>query len=605
MWKAPVSLLALLAFGLVGWAQAGAPGPDPATPPAVPKRSPSAARLANAAEVRKRLGLLPEYERVSGVESLKIAVLDHGFDGIDSGRPYLPENAVVVEHYDPEFVRRFGLGDPDYRKAFEPLNHHGRTMAQLVWALTGFHPGGPKFYLLNANGPTMLRRAVRYAIQEKVDVLLFSGDFEGGGNGDGRGPINRIVADALAADILWINAAGNYGHCVYNGPVRLDRDGYLRFRDGPDGTALRFRNRLDENTVTVTLTWNDYREQEDAGTDKDLDLYVEDWSGKRLGASEKTQVSGVGAPGPNESRNPRERVVLTDLPANLDFNYRIRVRAKKSNFTANDRIRVLVTASRDVYVDPATNTSDDAVTFFDATGKGELYPPADNPLVVTVGDSSPASAAGPTADHRRKPDVVLEDSRAFFSDGEVSAGSSNAAAYFAGIVAVLKAAEPGLRTRHLLDLAQQAAPAPRTAARGLAGSSILRSRSLPEMERYPVASRSQSPPYPEEPLRSSGRTYRSYSPPPYSPQPGGSGRTVVIGPLGRMLIFRSLPYPAERDLADPSFRTARRPSGTDSAEVLPSPRQPSAAAETSSPLAGGVWRTPSRARLAEIVRTNR
>src|SRR5262249_13503474 len=204
-------------------------------------------------------------------------------------------------------------------------------MAQIVWAVTGSHPRGPQFYLLNANGPTMLRRAVRYAIEHKVDIILFSGAFEGGGNGDGRGFINRVVADALAAGILWINAAGNYGHRVYNGPVRVDRDGYLRFRDGPDGTALRFRNRLDENTVTVTLPWNDYREQEDAGTDKDLDLYVEDWNGKRLGASAKTQVSGPRAAGPDESRNPRERVVLPDLPANLDFNYRIRIRAKTNN----------------------------------------------------------------------------------------------------------------------------------------------------------------------------------------------------------------------------------------------------------------------------------
>src|SRR5207237_2496237 len=134
----------------------------------------------------------------------------------------------------------------------EPLNRHGRIMAQIVWAVTGARPEGPKFYLLNANGPTMLRRAVRYAIEQRVDVIVFSGSFEGAGNGDGRGPINRVVADALAAGILWINAAGNYGHHVYSGPVRLGADGFLAFRDGTDGSALRFRNRLDENTVTVT-----------------------------------------------------------------------------------------------------------------------------------------------------------------------------------------------------------------------------------------------------------------------------------------------------------------------------------------------------------------
>jgi hypothetical protein len=469
-WRATACLFALLAAGRAGKAQ-----PDRLDPGAsLLGNRPSASRMADAQEVRKRLGLVPDYEGIAGIESVKVAVLDSGFDGVGTGRPYLPENAVAIEHYDPAFVRRFGLGDPDYRKGFEPLNRHGRVMAQIVWTVTGSSPGGPKFYLLNANGPTMLRRAVRYAIEQKVDVILFSGSFEGGGNGDGRGPINRIVADALAADILWINAAGTYGCRVYNGPVRVLHDGYLRLRDGSDVAALRFRNRVDENTVSVTLTWNDYREGEDAGTDKDLDLYVEDWAGRGVGAGEKIQVSGSRAPGPDETRNPRERVVLANLPAgpdvpsDPDYCYRIRIRAKRGQFTAADRLRVLVTASRDAYVPPKGDAPCEAVEFFDASGAGELYPPADNPLVLTVGDSDPSSSIGPTADRRVKPDVILEDSRAFFTDGQVSAGSSNAAAYVAGVVAVLKAAAPTLRPGHLLRLAQQGPAVPPSAARGRA-----------------------------------------------------------------------------------------------------------------------------------------
>jgi hypothetical protein len=578
--KALAGLLALLVLAPPGAAQ------PPDLPPAgdAPPRPASGARLANAAEVRKRLGLVPEYEDVPGIESLKVAVLDYGFEGVGR-RPYLPDDAVVVEHYDPDFVRRFRLGDPEYRKGFEPGNRHGRTMAQIVWAVTGSHPGGPKFYLLNANGPTMLRRAVRYAIEQKVDVILFSGAFEGGGNGDGRGPVNRAVADALAAGILWVNAAGNYGHRVYNGPVRLDRDGFLRFRDGADGTALRFRNRLDENTVTVTLTWNDYREQEDAGTDKDLDLYVEDPTGRRLGASEKTQVAGDREAGPNESRNPRERVVVTDLPANLDMNYRIRVHARTNNFTWDDRIRVLVTASRDAYVDPATGRPDEGVTFFDATGKEELYPPADNPLVLTVGDTDPGSAVGPTADHRLKPDVLLEDSRAFFSDGEVTAGSSNAAAYLAGVVAVLKAAEPGLQPRHLLRLAQQESATPTAAAPRAAAAqpltSVLDRGMLPGQAGVPLPRSAAYPPQPQ------------LQPAP-QPQPAPPGRVLFVGPLGRtriILVPRAAP-------AGDTVQPARGPAEP-SLEVLPSPRP------VASLLEGRVWRTPSRARLAELVRTDR
>ena len=598
-WTVHASLLALLACGRTELARPAEPQP----PDVKAERRPAAARLAKAAQVRKRLGLLPEYKQVPGIEAVKIAVLDYGFAGVGGGRPYLPANTVVVEHYEPALVRRFDLGDPDYRKPLDPRNHHGRTMAQIIWAVTGFHPKGPRFYLLNANGPTMLRRAVRYAIEQKVDIILFSGAFEGGGNGDGRGPINRIVADALAAGILWVNAAGNYGHCVYEGPVRLDRDGYLRFRAGRDGTALRFRNYLDENSVTVTLTWNDYREEEDAGTDKDLDLYVEDWIGKRLGASEKTQVSGDRVPGAGKSRNPRERIVLSDLAANKDFNYRIRVRARKNNvFTARDRIRILVTTSQETYVDPASNSPREAVKFFDATGKGELYPPADNPLVLTVGDLSPISAVGPTADGRVKPDVVLQGSRAFFTDGEVSSGSSNAAAFFAGIVAVLKAVEPELCVRHLLDLARQNGVGTGAAtARGLTASTFadLRtpqaplarySRSLPGTGAYPADPRFLAPSYPYGLLPSGGSAYRFYQPPLYAVTPWG--RTLVVNPDPRMGIVQFPGLPASG---------ISRPS----AAVLVPAQRPAASVSKTPALRGPVWRTPSRVQLAEVVRANR
>jgi hypothetical protein len=457
--RATAWLSVLLAFSPTARAQ---PGRLPA-----PGNRAAASRLADAEAVRARLGLDRDYEGIASVESVKVAVLDYGFEGIDDGRAYLPASAVIVEHYDPALVVRFGLGDPAYRKGFEPGNRHGRLMAQIVWAVTGFRPGGPTFYLLNANGPTMLRRAVRYAIERKVDVILFCGSFEGGGNGNGRGPINQSVSEAVAAGILWVNAAGNYGGRVYNGPVRVLPEGYLRLRDGSDIASLRFRNRIDENTVTVTLTWNDYREQEDAGTDKDLDLDVENWAGRIVGKSEKVQVSGTSrATGGDTTRNPRERLVLAKLPASPvvptdpDYCYRIRIRAKSGRFTMADRLRVLVTSSRDVYLPASGEAPRAAVEFLDATGQGELYPPADHPLVLTVGDRDPSSSLGPTADGRLKPDVVLDDSRAYFSDGDVTAGSSNAAAYVAGVVAVLRAAAPALRPTTLLWIARQGLAVP-------------------------------------------------------------------------------------------------------------------------------------------------
>ena len=462
-------LLLLLASGRPGLTQT--PKPDSAGVVG----GAGVGRLQDAEKIRRQLGLTPEYQGISGLGAVRVAVLDHGYDGMGTGRPYLPADAEVVEHYDTAWVRRLGLGDPDYRKAFEPLNRHGRVMAQLIWAMAGSRPEGPKFYLLNANGPTMLRRAVRYAIEQRVDIILFSGSFEGAGNNDGRGPIDRIATEAVDSGIIWINAAGNYGHKVYNGPLRLMSDGYLRLRKVADVAALRFRNRVDENTVTVTLTWNDYREQEDAGTQKDLDLFVEDWTGRRIGESSKIQIWDNRLPGSDETRNPRERVVLRDLaanpdiPSNSDYSYRIRVRTKGGHFSGSDRIRILVTGTKDFAVTDAKGAPQEALQFLDATNEGEIYPPADHPLVVTVGDPGPASSVGPTADRRAKPDVLLEDSRATFSDGQVSDGSSNAAAYFAGIVAVLKAAEPNLMPRDVLRMAREAAHAPAVARAATAG----------------------------------------------------------------------------------------------------------------------------------------
>jgi hypothetical protein len=456
--RATLLIVVALAASAHAW-----PGPVEDPPRAEPvRRSPS--RLADVKSVRERLGLSPTYDDVTGVESVKVAVLDYGFDGLGQGKGYLPESAEIVENYDPDFVRQFGLGDPEFRKPFEPLNRHGREMAQIIWSVAGGKPGGPKFYLLNANGPTMLRRAVRYAIEKHVDVILFSGAFEGGGGGDGKGPIDRVVDEAVARGILWINAAGNYGGRVYNGPIRILSDGYLKLRNVPDIAALRFRNRADENTITITLTWNDYKDEEDAGTDKDLDLFVEDWTGRRIGSGDKIQVSGTKVAGPDETRNPRERVVLVDLPKNPhiptdpDFCYRLRVKARRGRFASTDRIRILLTPSRDTYVPAGGAVPEEAVTFVDASNEGELYPPADHPSVLTVGEAGPSSSVGPTVDGRAKPDVIVEDSRAYFTDGQVTYGSSNAAAYLAGVAVVLKAVEPALLPAHLLQLARECVP---------------------------------------------------------------------------------------------------------------------------------------------------
>ncbi|MBV8316327.1 MAG: hypothetical protein JOZ53_15410, partial [Planctomycetaceae bacterium] len=79
-WGMTVCLLGLLASGRAARAQSSGSGLAPSVD--AYGRRPSAARLADAREVRARLGLVPEYEHLPGIASVKVAILDYGFDGI-------------------------------------------------------------------------------------------------------------------------------------------------------------------------------------------------------------------------------------------------------------------------------------------------------------------------------------------------------------------------------------------------------------------------------------------------------------------------------------------------------------------------------------------
>ncbi|MFO0938613.1 MAG: S8 family serine peptidase [Gemmataceae bacterium] len=276
---------------------------------------------------------------------------------------------------------------------------------------------------------------------------FLSGHFEGGGNYDGKGAINASVSEAIRAGIIWINAAGNHHGRVYSGPVTIDSDSYATFGKTPS-PYVSFINRVDENTFTITLTWNDYRETEDAGTTKDLDLILEDSEGREIAKSTLKQITGDRSANEGETKNPRERIVVPDLAKGT---YRLRVKANSKNFGKDDRIRILLSPSRSEPVPHAElNKFINPVQFAEATNQEELFPPADHPRVITVGEQTEYSAMGPTADRRLKPDIVLPSLAAKWSNGETYGGTSYAAAYFAGVTAVLKAQNPTLTTDDLM-----------------------------------------------------------------------------------------------------------------------------------------------------------
>lgn len=415
--------------------------------PILPEKGPtiSTARLLNANDIRSKLGLIATTSKLNR-STVKIAVLDFGFEGCDPKKLTFPTGSIIVENYDPEWIKANNLGDPQFQKGFEPGNTHGRLMAQAAWAIAGNSTQGPVFLLLNANGPTLFKRAVKFAIDQKADIILFSAHFEGGGNFDGHGSINATVEEAVRAGIIWVNAAGNHHGRVYNGAITPGADGYLQFGMAKKG-YLQFTNRLDENTHNITLTWNDYAEKEDAGTSKDLALIVENNTGKEIGRADLKQIVGDKPTEEGQSKNPRERLTLPLLGAGT---YRIRVKANSDSFGSKDCLRILISPTRgEPYPHPDTGKLTDPLVFTDATNTEELFPPADNPRVLTVGEIADYSAVGPTSDRRLKPDLLLPSFPVKWSNGEIAGGTSYTAAFFAGMIASWKAEYPKLQTNDI------------------------------------------------------------------------------------------------------------------------------------------------------------
>lgn len=363
-------------------------------------------------EIRQQLGL-ERYSTDRDWSRLKIAVLDNGFAGFIADGDTLPVSAELI---------------PGPQNDFAPTSH-GLGMAQIVWALTGKTPQGPKFYLINANGYTNFKAAIDVVIQKQVDVVLYSQVWPFGSNFNGQGLIDQEVSRATRTGVIWVNAAGNYGKMVFNQKV-------LKVSN-----FLRFTNRWDENTVHLTLSWNDFA-GEAYTTNKDLNLYVYDANGKQVGASELIQRGEAPSEGgnPQLSSYPREAITLRGLARG---DYRVEIRRQSQNFVSSDHLRLILRSEKA-----------EGVVFLDRTLGEEVMPPADHPEVLTVGDLSEISSVGPTLDGREKPEILLKQAVADFSNGSRFGGSSVAAAFFAAVVATLKDYRPDLTQQRLRDYAE-------------------------------------------------------------------------------------------------------------------------------------------------------
>jgi len=434
-----------------------------------------ATKVTNGEELRKFYKLTPEYDPQPSMKDIKIFILDRGFAGVstkpDADHRYLPENVILKDTWgkpdDKPENKRLGLDDAET---------HGREMAQTVWAMTGMsETNTPQFFLVNSRGVENTRDAIEFVKSEKqkdkdkVHIILMSMAFESLGDFDGKGFINRWMSDATAMGIIAIVAAGNYHGSVHNSPIRKSdivdsRDKNRRmitFNNTKDKDYLEFTSRVTEDpskaapTLSITLSYNGFTDDDKVGVDRDLDLYLEDEYNNLLKASQYKQEKNEDG---KLTQYPREKLEWSGHLVEKR-KYKIRVSAKAdSAFNPDmDKLRITVVSGRAGR--PEGTKIVDAIDFKDASLTNEIMVPADNPTVITVGDRSPFCSIGPKIGNNPKPDLWIPRSDVQFNTGAAPSSTSFAAAIFTGIAASLLAKEPLLTRNQLLKSVGKNVPA--------------------------------------------------------------------------------------------------------------------------------------------------
>ncbi len=190
---------------------------------------------------------------------VKVAVIDIGFHGYEDlvDRHELPLRLIMRNYAD---------------EGMNAGSEHGAACAEIIYDLIP----EAEFHLVKIDDDADFENAVRYAVDEEIDIISMSlswfipyGDYYRGDD-----IFSRIADDAFEEGVLFVKSAGNYATMHYRADFDDDgeEDGYHRFADGV--IVDHFGERADNyfvinpnTTITATLVWDDF-----PGTDQDLDL---------------------------------------------------------------------------------------------------------------------------------------------------------------------------------------------------------------------------------------------------------------------------------------------------------------------------------------------
>lgn len=380
-----------------------------------------ASPFGNMDEIKTSLGFSKFYSQENPGRRLKVAILDKGFYGY--------ENEVGLSL--PSGTRYVAgpVANPDNIQV-----EHGLRMAQILTSLMTDDLRStqwmPELTLYNVFGYSNFKAAIDDIIANKVDLVLYSEVWEYGGNHDGAGFINSEVNRATRNGVIWVNASGNFALTTYNSGIQTMRDDWVQLPDQNSALSIRCENQNGKCPVKIVLSWNDFKDNVDFGTNKDLDLALTDDLLNIIQTSALKQSTDPNENRPGYSKYPRE-IISAELTSGVYF---IRVKNRSKNFSDRDRLRI--TVDGDSIVMPSHS-------------QGEtILNPADNNTVITVGASdSERSSSSVSLD---KPDLFAPSSIRLYNGSEYR-GSSNSAAIVAAGLGILKSREPRMNRRDLLD----------------------------------------------------------------------------------------------------------------------------------------------------------
>ena len=364
-------------------------------------------------------------------ENVSIGVLD--VTGFDRSAPAVADQVAAA--------RAFG---PGATVAQGGHSEHG-TAAATVAAETA---PDADLYLATFESQGGYQRAVQWLLANDVDVIVAPVSFYGT-PGDGSTRVSQVATDAVRQDVVFVAAAGN----LANGHWRT------RYDSVEDGTLVVDGNRRnylggEGGHVTLWLSWDEAH----ADQEYTVELYRETnaTTGTDTGATRAVTDHATDGGRTTDDARTTAGDSTTDRTASAELV--ARSQAFTRDEVPNQRLEADVRGGRYFVVvrgpDGATGArlrlTSPTHEFQRPTPRGSLAAPATAEGVLTVGAFDPVadrvepfSSRGPTLDDRRGIDVVAPARHDVVEGNDPYVGTSAAAPYAGGVVALLRQADPG------------------------------------------------------------------------------------------------------------------------------------------------------------------